>query len=84
MSVLMRSHEACVLTARKGLGDVIMDTRAVCVTMATAVYHNILWLYENKLHPYTKKCLLFLFIAKHLEVLQLFWLWWSGMTMPGL
>lgn len=47
------------------------------------LYRNKLWLYENKLQPYTKKRLLFLFIAVHLEVLQLFRLWWSGMTMPG-
>lgn len=48
--------------------------------MTTTVSHKKLWLYENKLHPYTKK---WLFIALHLEVLQLFWLWWSGMTMHG-
>lgn len=60
--------------------DVITATRVLHVTMTTTVSRKKLWLYENKLHPYTKKCL---FIAVHLEVLQLFWLWWSGMTMHG-
>ena len=51
----------------------------------------LLWLqlcvitdYVSKLQPYSKKYLLFLFIAIKLKVLQLVWLWWSGMTMPGL
>lgn len=73
----------CTYDCQKDLGDVIMCTRAVHVTMTTAVYHNVLRLYENKLQPYTNQCFLFLFIAMHLEVLQLFWLWWSGVTMSG-
>lgn len=68
---------------QKGLGDVIMDTRVVNVTLTAAVCYNRLWLYECELQPYTEKCLLSLFIAPHLKVLQLLWLWRSGMTMPG-
>lgn len=74
----------CTFDCQKDLGDVIMGTRVVHVTMTTTVHHNVLLLYENKLQPYTKQYLLVLFIAMHLEMLQLFWLRWSGMTMSGL
>lgn len=55
--------------------------RTVHVSMTTTVYYNV---FRNMNANYNQKCLLFLFIALHLEVLQLFWSWWSGMTMPGL
>lgn len=42
--------------------DVIIGTR-VHVTMTTTVHHNLSWLYENKLQPYTKEALLYIFIA---------------------
>lgn len=53
------------------------------VTLTTTIYRNKFRFCENKFQPYTIKCLLFLFIAVHLEVLQLFWLRWSGATMAG-
>lgn len=60
-----------------GVGDVIMDT--------TTVNYNIFGVYECKLQPSVQVSFFpLLFIARHLEVIQLFWLWWSGMTMPGL